>query len=363
MTPHLVQSTSFLRRVLGALVVFAASAGAVAWGLRTWEAAEWPDRDIGPHSAHLRALAEDPAGGEVLVIGASRLLNGFAPRVFEAELAGRGLKVRAANLSLQRLQLWELEQVVEAALAVPGVRPRLVVLEPVTGLGVAPENLTHPRTLHFETPRAFALSVAAIRESGRPLWHQVWNVVMHGAALGMRGVGYGRWGAEVFGPPGGGETVPEEGYLALPALPDGAEVAAELVGAKERLSAGLAGWRAEAPAAPAVLTRHFDQLRAGLEARGIRVVYVFPPVLDFPGEFYRGQNLGLERHGRERMRAGGESEVWLSYLEVAENAELFDLREWNDRQHLRAPGAERFTRRLARDLERWLRLDEQEETR
>lgn len=355
MSHHLVQPTGFLRRVMFAMMVCVVSGAGVAWGLRNWEAATWPDRDIGPHSAHLRALAADPAGGEVLVIGASRLLNGFAPRVFEAELAGRGVVARATNLSLQRLQLWELGQVLEAAIAVPGVRPRLVVMEPVTGLGVAPENLTHPRTLHFETPGAFSLSARAILESGRPPWHQAWNIVMHGAALGLRGVGYGRWGARVFTPPDAREPMHEQGYFALPALPAEAESDVELVKARERLVNGLERWRAEAPEVPRVLTRHFAELRVKMEARGVRVVYVFPPVLDFPGEFYRGQNLGLERHGRQQSEATGGTESWLSYLDPNGNPELFDVRLWNDRQHLREPGAEVFTRKLARDLEPWLR--------
>ncbi len=333
-----------------ALAVGAVGLFLTAWALGCWIDRTWPARDIGPHTSHLRALARDPAAGDVLVLGASRLLNGFAPRVFEAELAARGITVRATNLSLQRLQLWEIEPALAAALAVPGVRPRLVVIEPATGLGVAPENLTHARTLHFETPAAFALSVAAIRESGRPVWHQAWNIGMHGAAAILRASGYGRLGALAF-PPVGASVEDGAGYLALPGLAEDAAAAPELVWAKERLAAELPAWREAAPPLPGALARHFDGLRDRLEALGLRVVFVLPPVLAFPDAFYRGQILAMERRA---LSGEAGSAMWLSFLDPAKHGELFEPRWWHDYQHLRSPGAECFTRRLAGELAPYL---------
>jgi hypothetical protein len=344
MPPSTNTSSRAGARVVGALLWFALGFALAAWLLGAWITPRAPARDIGPHSRNLRTLAREPERGQVLVLGASRVLNGFSPAAYEEGLAASGVRAKAFNLSLQRLQLWEQEQVLADALAVPGVKPRLIIIEPVLGLGIAPENLTQARTIHMETAAAFRLATSSILASGRSPAQNAWNIATHGAVAGLHAAGYGRLSSVAFPPFTPPIQYPDPGYLAIPGLRPGEPPPAWLAETREQYLANLTLWRGSAPPAPPHLLAYFAAWRARLEAGGAKVVFWHPPLLGFPGDFYRGQMLGLEA-----AWAAQPGFPQVSHLDPVLHPALYDARLWSDPLHLRRPGAEILSRLLAEE--------------
>jgi hypothetical protein len=95
-----------LFRVVAALLFAVLGLGLVSWVLQTSADQRWPARNTGMPTAKLRELQAIAQEVDVLVIGTSRLLHGFDPTVLAAETRRLGRPLRACDLSLQRLLLW-----------------------------------------------------------------------------------------------------------------------------------------------------------------------------------------------------------------------------------------------------------------
>lgn len=305
---------------------------------------EW--RDTGMPTEKLRQLRDIASEVDVLVLGSSRLLHGFSPVVFDEEMARNGRTARSYNLSLQRLLLWEQEQMLQDALSLPGLRPRLVLLEPAVGLGIAPENFTHARTIAFETPAAWARAVTVIAGSERPLWHQAWNITTHTIVLGLNLAHYGAFNTRAFpdqpAEPGSVPLAPaNRGFVPLAPLGATAPAASEVESAAASYRADHVGSSTGITPLPAALRTHFLRLKAAAEARGARVVFVQPPALGFTTPELRS----LTR--RFAPDLAKKAEVW-SFLDPDAHPELFTPRLWSDYNHLNAEGAKVLSRELAR---------------
>lgn len=333
-------------KLLGALVLFVAGLAVVAVTIALLRPVIAPERNTGMPSEKLAELRAVAPQIDVLVIGGSRLLNGFDPGQFAADTAAHGQPLRAYNLSLQRLLLWEQERLLEDALALPGLKPRVVVLEPCVGLGIAPENFTHSRTIEFERPGAWWRAVENILGSDRSPAHQLWNIATHTVVLGLHLTHYGLLADRVFPAPAGPATPGRLGFEPKPDLPAGAPPDPWLADLIRQLPAAHAAARAEDLRLPATMRRHFERLATRVQAGGARVIFLQPPQLAFT-------NAELRRLTHAFPRAfppGPATPPVLSYLDPGRYPDLYDARLWADYNHLTAAGARVFTRTLARDL-------------
>lgn len=337
----------FLLRTAAALLAFAAGLGVFAIFTQTvLNPVFHPRRDTGEPTAKLAELRAIAGDVDVLVLGTSRMLHGFDPQQFDAESARLGRPLRAYNLSLERLLLWEQERVLDAALELPGLQPKLVVLETCVGLGIAPENLTHARTVAFETPASYREALACIVGSNRSLPHQAWNIGMHTLVLGLNRTHYGLYASAAFPPVAAAAAPGDLGFEPLPDPAPGTAPDAWL----EQLIRELPATRAREQAAtgefPAPMRRHFERLCAKLRARGIACVFVQPPQLHYTTDELAQLTTGFAR----AFPPGPDHPAVISYLDPQRHAELYDARLWFDFNHLTAAGARRFTHDLARDL-------------
>lgn len=313
-----------------------------------------PQRDTGMAREKLAELRTVAPQIDVLVVGTSRLLHGFDPRVFDAETARLGTPFRSYNLSLQRLLLWEQARVLDDALALPGFRPRLVLLEPAVGLGLAPENFTHARTLEFETPAAWRLAVSSVLGSERSIPHQVWNVATHSLVAVLHQLHYGLYTGVVFPPvPAlpGNQPPPDaalRGFLPQPDRPPTAPAPPWLVDFARDHQTRFAVDSTLPGQIPAPMRRHYLSLRDRLRARGIEVLFVQPPQLGFTTPELRELTYRFSRC----ISNADTPPPLLSYLDPQRHPELFDPRWWADYNHYTAHGASLFTHQLARDVVR-----------
>jgi hypothetical protein len=311
-----------------------------------------PERDTGMHREKLTALRALAPEIDVLVVGSSRLLHGFDPRLFDAEAARLSQPLRSFNLSLQRLLLWEQVRVLDDALAIPGLKPRIILIEPSVGLGIAPENFTHARTLEFETPAAWYLAVSAIVGSNRSVAHKAWNIATHCLVALLHAVHYGLYTSVVFPPVPAKSTVPTlstpslHGYIPLPDRPSDDPALSGLADLQAHYLANFAAHSANPGSLPAALHRHFLALRDRLGQRGVEVLFVQPPQLDFTTPELRELTFQFAPAiAPENGRPGD-----LSYLDPNAHLELFAPRWWLDYNHYTTTGASLFTRRLAADV-------------
>lgn len=337
--------TRQFKRIAAALAVFSLGLALTAAALGFLDPVFQPRRDTGMPDAKLAELAARAPEIDVLVLGTSRLLHGFDPAAFHEETSRLGRPLRAYNLSLQRLLLWEQERVLADALALPGLLPRVVVLEPAVGLGIAPENFTHARTLEFETAAAWRSAVQAVLDSSRSPLHQAWNITAHSLVAGLHQLRYGLYTNLAFPAPPAAAEIPalRDGFLALP---DRATTAAPPPGLAELAASFRSDYAARTSAPgplPEALQRHFRRLRALCEARGIAVVFVQPPQLAFTTDELRRLTFQFA------PALAGDGGL-LTYLDPAAHGPLFDLEGWADYNHMTATGARRFSAQLARDL-------------
>ena len=311
-----------------------------------------PQRDTGMHREKLAELRAVASTVDVLVIGSSRLLEGFDPRVFASETARLGHPLRAYNLSLQRLLLWEQIRVIDDALAIPSLQPKLVLLEPAVGLGIAPENFTQARTVEFETPAAWRLAVSSILGSDRTFAHKGWNIATHSLVVALHAVQYGLYTNLVFptpasaGPDRSSADAALQGFLPQPDYAVGQSPPAWLVDMRTEYVARFAKDSNTPGVLPAAMWASFLNLRARLHTRGIAAYFVQPPQLGFTTLELRELTFGF----RPTLTASGGGSELLSYLDPAAYPELFDPRWWVDYNHLTSTGATLFTRDLARDV-------------
>ncbi len=335
-------------KLVGALALFAVGLAAVAATVSLLRPAIAPERATGMPSDKIAELRTLAPGIDVLVIGGSRLLNGFDPAQFATETARLGQPLRAYNLSLQRLLLWEQERMLDDALALPGLKPRLIVLEPCVGLGIAPENFTHSRTIEFERPAAWWRAVENILGSDRSPAHQLWNVATHTVVLGLHLTHYGLLSERVFPAPRGLNPAPAGalGFEPKPDLPAGAPPDPWLADLIRQLPAEHAAARTEDLRLPPTMRRHFERLTARIRARGTQVIFLQPPQLAFTTAELRRLTHAFPRDFAS-VPAGPPV---LSYLDPTRYPEFYDARLWADYNHLTASGARVFTGALARDL-------------
>lgn len=313
-----------------------------------------PRRDTGMAREKLAELRAVAPPIDVLVVGTSRLLHGFDPRVFDAEAARLGTPLRSYNLSLPRLLLWEQSRVLDDALATPGLHPRLVLLEPAVGLGIAPENFTHARTIEFETPAAWRLAVSAIIDSERAPAHQAWNIATHTLVAALHGLHFGLYTGVLFPPlPAPGENSPPSdrslrGFSPQPDRPSTEPAPAWLAAVLADYTARYSTDSAAPGQIPAAMRRHYLALRERLRLRGIQILFVQPPQLGFTTPELRDLTF---RFGPS-LPANTGPPALLSYLDPQRHPELFDPRWWADYNHYTSHGATLFTRELARDVVR-----------
>jgi len=339
------------------LFVFAVGLSATAL-IVAWAANPYlqPQRDTGmPREklAELRAIAPQV---DVLVIGTSRLLEGFDPRVFAAETARLGRPLRAYNFSVQRLLLWEQVRLVDEALAVPGLQPKLVLLEPAVGLGISQENFTHARTLEFETPAAWRLAVSSVLGSDRGLAHKAWNLAAHTLVAALHDVHYGLYTRLVFPDPRAVDPDREPtdprllGFAPQPDRPAGEPPPAWLVTMRTEYLTRFAQDSRAPGKLPATMQASFLSLQERLRRRGIAMLWVQPPQLGFTTQELRELTFGF---GAAVTSPGGDPGL-LTYLDPSEHPALFDPRWWLDYNHFTETGAGLFTRELAGDVTRRL---------
>ena len=295
----------------------------------------------------LRDLSKQADKVEVLVVGTSRMLHGFDPAIFAAETQSAGHGLSAYNLSLQRLLLWEQERIIADALAIPGLKPRLILLEPAVGLGIAPENFTHARTLEYETPAAWVTAVRVIQSSDRPWWHRAWNITSHTVVLALHAVNYGAGNALAFPPLTDDSKSPgwatDRGFIPLAPRTLSAADEAQLALWCDQHRRDYEHAPVDREPLPAAMRDHFIALRTRLEATGARVVFVQPPQLGFTTD-------ELRRLSRRFEPSVGPIAPVLSFLDPARHPHLFAPRLWSDYNHLNAEGAAAFTRDLAQAL-------------
>lgn len=309
-----------------------------------------PARDTGMPREKLAELAAIAPGVDVLVIGTSRLLHGFDPRVFESETRKLGRPLRAYNLSLQRLLLWEQARVLDEALALPGFKPQLVLLEPAVGLGISPENFTHARTIEFETPAAWRLATASVLGSDRSAAHKAWNLGAHSVVATLHLANYGLYTDVAFPARDSlaATEAPERDWRGFVPKKDRRpdESAPEWLAAMAReYAVRFPRDSADAGPLPAPMRAHFDALRAKLAARGITLLFVQPPQLGFTTEELRALTFRFPRALRSADRA-----PVLSFLDPAKHPALFEPRWWIDYNHMSVSGARLFTAELAREV-------------
>ena len=352
-------TASFAARIPIALLVFVLGLGSTALVVAIAVNPRFqPVRDTGMHREKLAELRTVAPTVDVLVIGSSRLLEGFDPRVFAAEIARLGHPLRAYNLSLQRLLLWEQVRVIDDALAIPGLRPKLVLLEPAVGLGIAPENFTQARTVEFETPAAWRLAVSSVLGSDRTFAHKGWNIATHSLVVALHAVHYGLYTNLVFptpasaGPDRSSADAALQGFLPQPDYAVGQSPPAWLVDMRTEYVTRFAKDSNAPGLLPTAMRANFRDLRDRLRDRGIAVIFVQPPQLGFTTQELRELTFGF---GPALASDSGGVEL-LSYLNPAAHAELFDPRWWVDYNHLTATGATLFTRDLARDVAHRLSL-------
>lgn len=336
-----------LRRASTALVLAFAGVALAAWLIRTTLVPDWVMRDTGMPTAKLRELRPITHEVDVLVVGTSRLLHGFDPEVFAAESARIGRPLNAYNLSLQRLLLWEQERILTDALSLPGLKPRLILVEPAVGLGLAPENLTHARTLEYETPTAWSTAVRVIASTDRPWWHQTWNIATHTLVFGLHLANFGAGTAIAFPP---ATPVPDKpdfsgrrGFLPLPKNGSQSADPSQVAIWCELHRRDYEPTPSEPASLPAAMRSHFLELRARLEANGVRVVFVQPPQLGFT-------TAELRRLTRGFAASLGSDAPVLSFLDPKQHPPLFAPDLWSDYNHLNAEGAAVFTRELVHAL-------------
>jgi hypothetical protein len=297
----------------------------------------------------LRALAPTI---DVLALGGSRMLNGFDPELFHRETRARGTPLRAYNLSLQRLLLWEQERMLDEALALPGLQPRFVLLEPAVGLGIAPENFTHSRTIEFETPSAWRRAVECILDSNRVAAHKAWNIGTHTLVLALHQANYGLFTRAAFPSLAihrdRSDSVPagQRGFQPIADLEPHSAAAPWLVDLTNTATTRFLTDSADAPPLSPALRRHFAALITKLRARGITPIFVQPPQLAYTTPELRQLTFGVMR---EFSRSSSPVTL-LSYLDPAPRPHLYAPRLWSDYNHMRHSGAVLFTRDLARDL-------------
>lgn len=338
-------------RIIGALLLCASGIGVTSLAITRFVTPRvQPQRDTGMPREKLRELAALAPEVDVLVIGTSRLLHGFDPRVFERETRKLGRPLRAYNLSLQRLLLWEQAQVLDDALALPRLKPRLVLLEPAVGLGISPENFTHARTIEFETPAAWRLATSSVLGSDRSPAHKAWNIATHTIVAGLHVSNYGLYTDVVFPERGRPERVdsfaiewrgfePKKDLRQDENPPDWLKAMAAEHAVRHPRDAADAG------PLPAPMRAHFEALRAKLAARGITLVFVQPPQLGFTTEELRTLTYRFPR----ALQSSGGAPV-LSFLNPAAHPALFEPRWWVDYNHVTETGARLFTTELAREL-------------
>lgn len=346
-------ATGYLGRILAALCCFTLGLALVS-ALVAYVANPVlrPQRDTGMPSEKLRELAAVAPQIDVLVLGTSRLLHGFDPRVFEAETTRLGRPLRAYNLSLQRLLLWEQAQVLDDALALPGFKPKLVLLEPAVGLGISPENFTHARTVDFETPTAWRLAARTILGSDRSPPHKAWNLATHSVVGALHATHYGLYTDTAF-PARATATDPEarltpelRGFVAKPDRPPAEKTPDWLAGMASDYAVRYPHDSADRGVLPEPMRAHFAELHRKLAARGITLVFVQPPQLGFTTPELRE----LTYRFPAALRQGTEPARVVSFLNPAAHPALFEPRWWVDYNHVTAGGARLFTAELAREL-------------
>lgn len=294
--------------------------------------------------AHLAAADE---GYDVVFVGSSRVLDGFDPRVFEAELAGAGFPLKAFNLGALGAETFEQDWVLRRVLERASPRLRWILLEsgPV-GLAAprhAYRDVLRPpsaRDVQWHDPRTTRTYLGALAAVPLGPARKLELALQHLDLAARNVANFGR-GLELVASLRGGSA--RRAWIAR------ADQVMERTGGFQALDPEASGWgdgeramvaelAADNARTPALDELDADVYRAQVAAaaaRGVEVVYVTLPALENNAELLALHDAGVVPallHGNDPVR----------------HPELFDPAERFDRQHVNRRGAERFSRLLAR---------------
>lgn len=341
--------------LLAAAIGFLA-ANRVVVGLRPWPA----EYGLAAKVEHLAAHAADY---DAVIIGSSATYYGLRPRTIEAELASRGHRLRVFNLGVGGMGSFEQVHLVRWLLT--HARPSIVFYEePRFDPLLWYPDIRNPRYVHWHDTHSTLAAMRALRYVDAPpsykaeayaaTWHGDWKLATafeHLELCAMRWTALGdgpRIAAHTLGLAPPLSPTPEQleheaGWLDIGAEPD--------AGAQrqhEKFRADPAAWdttvasiRAQndgrVDLAEQFDQRAFDELRALFAERGVDVVWYATP-----------RSMGDPLLAT--LAEAGQLVPYLPYNRPEVAPELFEAAVRWDPSHLDAAGAERFSKRFARDV-------------
>lgn len=314
------------------------------------QAALAPAPDQFELAARLRWLEQHAQRYDALCIGSSRVYRSVVPRALERELASRGAPLSVFNLGIAGAEPHETLYYLRRALAAPGARFRLVLLEAWAQTPESPPGLAFSlRRVYWHRPReALLAALACLREPSWTPLRRAEEASLHLAQLAWRESSYGR-GPELAralaGPPPAPPPWVAEasGYRALEddleARP--IERRRKLMSDKEAVEREadlLREQRAAGGGSAPDLALARSLVRTARGAGAAAVLFVAPG------------NEGLVRTEELAPLA-----PVLAYQDPDAAPFLFDVDLRWDVSHLARAGAQRFSRLLAQDLAPLLR--------
>jgi hypothetical protein len=348
----------------GVRVLLSLLAAALGFGLTNRlvvEVRPWPaEYGLAAKVEHLAAHAADY---DAVVIGSSATYYGLRPRTIEAELAARGHRLRVFNLGVGGMGSYEQVHLVRWLLA--RARPRFVFYEePRFDPLLWFPNIKNPRYVHWHDTRSTLSALRGLRYVDAPpsykaedyaaTWHGDWKIATaleHIALWALRSTALGdgpRIAARVLGlapplSPTPAQLSKDSGWLDIGAEPD--------AGARrqhEKFRENPAAWvttvasiRAQNEGRVDLETqfdqREFDALRSLFVESGVDVVWYATP-----------RSVGDPLLAT--LADSGRLAPYLPYNRPELAPELFEADVRWDPNHLDAAGAERFSRRFARDV-------------
>jgi len=355
------RSDAKLPAVRALLSILAAVSGFIVANRAVVALRPWPaEYGLAAKVAHLE---EHAAEYDAFVVGSSATYYGLRPRTIEAELAARGHRLRVFNLGVGGMGSYEQVHLVRWLLA--HAQPSLVFYEePRFDPLLWYPDIKNPRYVHWHDTSATLAALRGLQFVDAPpsykadayaaTWHGDWKLATaleHIELWALRATALGdgpRFAARALGlaaplSPTPAELTAEAGWLDIGAEPD-----AGALRQHERFRADPAAWAATVASiraqnegrvalAEVFDRRAFDALRGLFEAEGVDVVWYATP-----------RSVGDPLLAT--LAAEGVLAPYLAYNRPDLAPELFEADVRWDPNHLDAAGAERFSRRFARDV-------------
>jgi hypothetical protein len=330
------RSSLFSGRTWVCILVFAASFAGTSTAIARLVDIHPAGSDTRPVYRKIDYLKQNLSDYDVVYIGSSRTRRGFKPTVFEAQLAARGIHVRAFNLGLSGLHAMAQDYLARRVLDWNTGNLRLLILAP-DDFDVANDQPTTDQEVIWHDFGHTAFALQAVAQAGTGLATRIewsWN---HLRSFALNATASGRLAnradfrsqpklERVLGPD-------LDGYLPNP-------IGSGATDSKERAVANVAAAEAAPPPRP-----------HGFEVEYVRALTALADRDDVPVLFVREPALVADRSRFLRWIAENDPDLPVSDLgDPARHPELFRPQLFFNLGHMNDLGATAYSRSLAREL-------------